>query len=368
MQRIPVLSKENIPLMPTKPSKARKLVSQKRAEVVLNDLGVFCIRLKFIPSGFKTQKITIGIDPGSCFTGIAIVSKLCTFLGFNLDLPREKISKRLEERRVLRRTRRSRRIKRSIPFELRNHRQKRFSNRKGNILPPSIKASKELELRVVSELVKLFPVTNIWIEKLTTSSSKGFTRAAQGQNWLVKKLEEIYPTVKLNTTDGFETSKQRKHLGLEKCKDKSKKDITAHVNDAIAIASFEYLRYQFLRGKEGGYKGKIELTLPDFFSVFRLKSRPRKLHDIQFKKGGKRRTYGGYGSKHGFKNGDVVRYFGRKLTLTGRISANDLYDLCLTKRIKQGVSRKSSVKVRSSSGIICNKIPLIAKSESLLLI
>ena len=123
----------------------------------------------------------------------------------------------------------------------------------------------------------------------------------------------------------------------------------------------------FHKGKEGYYTGLINLTIPEFFSVSRLKSRPRKLHDIQFKKGGKRRPYGGFGSKHGFKNGDVVRYFGRNNILTGIISANDLYSLSLNKRIKPGISKKNTVKIKSNTGIICNKIPPIGRAEGLLL-
>lgn len=70
----------------------------------------------------------------------------------------------MEDRRMMRRSRRGRRINRKLPFELRAHRQKRFNNRKQGKLPPSIRANRQLELRVVKELCKLFPITDIYFE------------------------------------------------------------------------------------------------------------------------------------------------------------------------------------------------------------
>ncbi len=147
--RVPVVSRKGKPLMPTKASRAAKWIKSGKAKPKRNKLGVFYVQLTVEASGEEMQDVSCGIDPGSCFTGIAVQTQEETLCGFNLILPQRQIQKRLEERRILRRTRRSRRIDRSKPFSLRNHRQVRFRNRKGNQLPPSIKASKDLELRVV---------------------------------------------------------------------------------------------------------------------------------------------------------------------------------------------------------------------------
>ncbi len=78
MQRVPVLAPDGIPLMPTKPSKARRLLQSGKAKVVYNDLNIFCIQLLFEPSGRETQLVVLGIDPGKMFTGIGIQTSKAT--------------------------------------------------------------------------------------------------------------------------------------------------------------------------------------------------------------------------------------------------------------------------------------------------
>jgi hypothetical protein len=58
--------------MPTKSSRARRWIKEGKAKIVKNDLGIFQIKLIVEPSGYDIQDISVGIDPGSCFTGIAI--------------------------------------------------------------------------------------------------------------------------------------------------------------------------------------------------------------------------------------------------------------------------------------------------------
>jgi hypothetical protein len=121
-KRVPVLNPDGSPAMPTKASRARRWVRDGKAEIVQNDLRVFCVQLVAEPSGRNIQDISLGIDPGSCFTGIAIQSKQDTLIGLNLNLPKKQVQKRLAERAILRRTRRGRRIKRRVSFKKRNHR------------------------------------------------------------------------------------------------------------------------------------------------------------------------------------------------------------------------------------------------------
>lgn len=66
--RVPVLSPNGKPLMPTKPSRARRWLKEGKARVVHNDLGIFQIQLVACPRTTNMQPIAVGIDPGKYFT------------------------------------------------------------------------------------------------------------------------------------------------------------------------------------------------------------------------------------------------------------------------------------------------------------
>lgn len=354
-KRVPVLNPDGSPAMPTKASRARRWVRDGKAKVVQNDLRVFCVQLTLIPSGKNTQDISLGIDPGSCFTGIAVQSKQDTLIGLNLNLPKKQVQKRLAERAVLRRTRRGRRIKRSIPFKLRNHREKRFDHRRQSKLPPSIRANKQLELRVVDELWRLYPITHAYVERLNKSDAPGFTVAAQGQTFLVKELRNRFLVILVK---GWETEATREWLKLSKSKNKAGQTPQAHVSDAIAQAARHFVRYAAnTTGLQTGYqwKGIVQVTPFTFSIVERLPSRPRKMHDLTVQKGGIRDTYGGFDGTHSFKNGDYVEYKTKRSSLKGYISANDLYQFFpIKKRLKQGVTDKNTRLLRYSSHLVVN--------------
>lgn len=180
MQRIPVLAPDGTPLMPTKPSKCRRLLRNGKAKVVHNDLGAFCIQLVNEPSGRETQEIALGIDPGKLWSGVGIVSSKATLFAAHLILPFKSVTQKMTARRILRRVRRGRRINRKVAYRLRSHRQKRFDNRKQNKLPPSIKSNRLLELRVVKELLKIFPVSHVVYEVVKARGDKGFSPVMVG--------------------------------------------------------------------------------------------------------------------------------------------------------------------------------------------
>ncbi|MEN9566228.1 MAG: hypothetical protein RLZZ69_1424 [Cyanobacteriota bacterium] len=304
--------------MPTKPSKARKLVRDGKALGKWNKLNQYYIQLTFTPSGEETQPIAVGLDPGKKFSGIGVQSKLVTLFTAHLFLPFELVKKRMEQRAMMRRTRRGRRINRKLPFQSRAHRQKRFSNRRGKKLAPSIRANRQLEIRVISELCKIFPVTSIVYEYVKADvdlisgrkkarPGKGFSVVMVGQNWAIEQLNKIAPVTKKL---GWETANLRTHFGLEKQKGNKKEAIPAtHAVDGVALAASQFEDYKAFENSGGHghcWQGQVVITKAPFFVIRRPPVSRRQLHSMAFAKGGIRRKYGGTVTRHGLRKGDLV--------------------------------------------------------------
>ncbi len=238
--RVPVTSPSGKPLMPTKASRARRWIQQGKAKSFWNKLDIWCVQLLVEPSGTNTQDIIVGSDPGKRYSGIAVQSAKYTLFMSHLVLmgfiPKQGtaiagVKEKMSYRSMLRRGRRGRRIDRSKLFKLRNHRQKRFFNRKKTKLPPSIRSNRQLEIRVVSELSRIYPITEIRVEKVRADvdktsgrkgakSGRGFSPVMVGQAWMIEQLSKIAPVV---TVEGWQkngngTSQIREHLKLLKNK------------------------------------------------------------------------------------------------------------------------------------------------------
>ena len=297
--RVPVLAPNGEPLMPAKASRARRWIEEGKAIPVKTKLGIFAVQLVEEPSGREKQPIVVGIDPGSKYTGIAVTSSKAVFCGFNLELP-DYIKGRMDKRRERRRERRHRKCRR---------RECRFLNRSGHKIAPSILARKQLELRVVKEVAKLYPVSAIAIEDVRFDHynkryGKYFSQVEIGKNWLIAELEETAPT---NLFDGWETSVRRKELALKKVSKKNARTPEAHVTDAIALCSL--------------ILEDISLTPFQFDIVRRPKYSRRKLHLEQPAKNGVRRKYGGTTTPFVFRKGDYVEATsGKRIAVRGWVS------------------------------------------------
>ncbi|MEQ8461933.1 MAG: RRXRR domain-containing protein [Coleofasciculus sp. E1-EBD-02] len=324
--------------MPTKPSRARRWVKEGKAVGRWSDLGVYYVQLTTQPSAEEVQPIAVGVDPGKSYSGVGVQSAKCTLLQLHLILPFGRVKKRMETRAMLRRGRRGRRINRDVPFKQRNHRQCRFDNRKqvetrhGASLPPSIKASRQLELRVVKELAKIFPVTAIGYELLKADidqtkrkrakSGKGFSPVMTGQNWAISQMEKIASVYVRHgwQKDGNGTSQLRTQFGLEK--DKTNKSIAkpeTHAVDGVALACGYFIKYvPFTGSNSHGYthKGSVNVTP----SPFKIITRPgavkrgkeygffrRQLHFEVPDKSGVRKPKGIHGTVEGFRAADLVK-------------------------------------------------------------
>ena len=319
--RVPVVSRRGSALMPTTPARARKWIKSGKAVGRRNKVGVFYVQLLQHPSDTKLQPIVTGVDRGKVFTGVAFQSKLATIALFHLCLPgfykskkgkkdRQSVTGKMSKRHELRRTRRGQRINRKVDFKLRNHREKRFSNRKQNKIPPSVKANRQMELRVLSEMVAILPVCEIRDEDCGGRTDKvgfGISPVTVGQEWFRKQASKISVVIPVEFLD---TGKYRDYLGLVKDKkDKSKQCPETHANDAVALSATHFVKYEaYQTSNTHGHRwvGEVEVTRAPFIVVTRPKLFRRKLYQENYSKGGILKRNGGTISPFGFKCGDFV--------------------------------------------------------------
>lgn len=357
--RIPVVSNVNQPLMPTKSSRARKWIKSGKAEGLFNDLGQFYVQLLIESSGFETQGVVIGIDPGKLYSGVGVQSSKFTLFTAHLQLPFKTVRERMETRALMRRTRRGRRINRKVAFNKRAHRQKRFDNRRGSKLPPSIRANRQLELRVVSELCKILPVTGIVYEIVEAKGSKSFSPVMVGQKIMLKWLEKF---ASVSTAKGWETSQIRTQLGLQKQKLFKGDAIPAtHAVDAVALAASNFIDYGIMNRQSMGWKGKVSITSFPFSVIRRPPISRRQLHLMVPSKGGLRRKYGGTTTRHGLRKGDYVQATQGKKTFFGWVSGDTDSQVSVSdlswKRLGQFTARKVQL-IRRSTGLIVKAIKI----------
>lgn len=330
--------------MPTKPSRARRWLKTGKAKVVHNDLGLFTIQLVSEPSGTKTQPISVGIDPGKKYTGIGVQSAKATLWMAHLQLPFETVKQRMEQRRMMRRGRRGRRINRKIPYNQRAHRQARFDNRRNKKVPPSIRANRELELRVVKELSKIYPLTTAVWEVVVARGDQGFSPVMVAQYWAIDQLKKLLPVV---TQEGWQTSNLRQWLGLEKQKTNKGEAIPAtHAVDGVSLAKSQFVGYRQLKSKQGWWYGSVYVTPAPFAVIRRPPICRRQLHLMVPSKGGIRRKYGGTTTRHGFRKGDCVRAEQAGRIYCGWVSGDTEKQVSVSdsnwKRLGQFSAKKSS--------------------------
>ena len=145
------------PLMPTHNfGKVRRMLRNSRAIVV--NLFPFVIKLTYVTTTY-TQPITLGVDAGSVHVGLSATSKKEELYAAEIDLRSKEIKKLLDKKREARRTRRNRNLR---------YRQARFNNRttskKDSWLAPSIQHRIDSHVRIVEDVTKILPITEIIVE------------------------------------------------------------------------------------------------------------------------------------------------------------------------------------------------------------
>ena len=285
---VPVVDKNQNPLMPTKPSRARKWIRDKKATPFWKN-GVFCVRLNVEPSDRYFQEIYVGVDPGSKKEGFTIKSESHTYLNVQADA-HNKVSKKVAKRRELRRCRRSRKCPN------RKNRTNRLANKER--IPAGTRVRWDWKLRILDWLSKLYPITHVCVEDIKARTierakkwNQSFSPLEVGKQWFYSEIEKRW---ELLTIQGWETKEIRDRLGLKKSSKKLAETFDAHCVDSWCLA------YHTVGGEGPPDDTSIVCISP-------IPIRRRELHRQNPQKGGKRPRYGGTTSNGLVKN-TLVRH------------------------------------------------------------
>ena len=158
--RVPVINMRGEPLMPTRPQKARKLLEQGKAKVVCR--MPFTVQLNYT-TGETKQSVVLGVDAGYSKIGFSVVSEDRELLSGEVNL-RNDVSKKLSERRMYRR------LKRSKLW----YRKPRFKNRRipEAWLAPSIQHKLNTHIKIVDKVKEILPINQINIEVAAFDTQK----------------------------------------------------------------------------------------------------------------------------------------------------------------------------------------------------
>ncbi len=316
---VPVIDRDQQPLMPTTSSRARRWIKSGKATAFWKG-GLFCVRLNAEPSAREAQPLAVGIDPGSKREGFSVVSEAHTYL--NIQAEARNGVKDVEQQST-----RMRRNRRSRKTPCRRPRQNLRQGKKK--LPPSTRACWQWKLRLARTLCQLFPVSTFVVEDIK-ARSRGkrrwdirFSPLEVGKQWFYAELSQLAP---VQTRQGYETKAMREQLGLKKTSEKLAEVWEAHCLDAWALA-------------KSAIGGK---TFPDnrrLVCVSPLVWHRRQLHRFQPEKGGRRKSYGGTLSQ-GIKRGTLVKHpkWGKAIIGGARNGKVSLHDPETNRRLTQAAN------------------------------
>lgn len=158
-----VIDQDKKPLNPIPPARARELLTKQKAAVFR--MYPFTLILKCAVDNPTLKPLTIKLDPGSKFTGIAILDGENVIWVAELEHRGWQIKNSLEPRRSLRCSRRNRKTR---------YRQSRFDNRKrpDGWLPPSL-MHRVLTIETwIKRLCRYTPMTQIVMELVKFDTQK----------------------------------------------------------------------------------------------------------------------------------------------------------------------------------------------------
>lgn len=284
--RVPVVSVDGEPLMPTTPRKARLLIRDGLAEPRRNKLGFFYIQM-LRPVGNNIQPMALAVDPGAKYDGVAVASHQQIELKGMVFLP-DDVPEKMESRRNLRRARRYRKTPR---------RPKRFDNRKrkGYWLPPTQGSKVETRLKVVRELCKIYPIQLIVTEDVRYNhykfrDGKHFSTVEIGKTLTYQEYRKL---AELKLVEVSDTDAWREKFNLPKLTARKWEQVPeTHANDAAAMLM-------------GVVRCEDNPEAP-FFVWRRLRYARRSIHRQNFQKGSIRPKFGSTTNGGFFRKSDWV--------------------------------------------------------------
>lgn len=310
---VPVVDRNQNPLMPTTSARARKWIRSGKATPFWKR-GVFCVRLNVDPSDNKTQPIAVGIDPGSKREAFTVKSKKHTYLNVLTEAVTW-VKGAMKRRRDARGARRQR----NTPC--RPCRQ----NRGKGVTPPSTMARWDWKIRIITWIRKMFDVGSFIVEEVKAKTrgkkwNASFSPLKIGKKWF---YDELLKLGSLTIRKGWETKLMRDELGLKKSGSKLADRFECHNVDSWVLA----------RSAVGGPESPDNTSL---IKLVPLQFRRRQIHRLQPGRGGVRSNYGGTRSL-GFTRGSLVRHAKYGLCYVGgaMLGRASLHDPFTGKRITQ---------------------------------
>lgn len=303
--KVPVLDKDKKPLMPCSEKRARKLMDKGEAKPYWCK-GIFCIILQREPNTRYMQDVVVGVDPGSKWEGLTVKSEAHTLLNVQTEAKID-VKKKMETRRNLRRTRRTRKLR---------YRKCRFNrSRSKGYIAPSTKARWDWKISLINWFRKMYPITDIAIEDIAAKTWKNarkwnvnFSPLEVGKNYFRNWVSD--QRLFLHEFKGYETSEMRKGYGLKKNSNKAKQDFYTHCVDSWVLAN-EVI---------GGHT-KVDNEKTIYLKP--LNRYRRQLHVQKPSKGGKRRRYGGTRSL-GLERGTMVKHKNKGNAFIGGYSNSNI--------------------------------------------
>jgi hypothetical protein len=283
-----VLDVNGKPLTPTTKTKARKLMKGKQAKPVWNKFSQFGIQM-LVDTRKEVPKTVLGVDLGTKFEGYSVVTGKENNLSVMWKLPdKKKLIRKLEERRILRRTRRQQKCRR---------RECRINNRgKKGFIAPSQKQIIDSRLKCIKELFKCYPIDTVALEDVKFNHlkhrwGKNFSTMEIGKKML---YDWIRQHACLQLYRGYNTQHLRKLYGYKKSSKKDGEVFNSHCSDAITIAIDVYVKEHITPG--------VFIVVDDTYRCVK-----RRLYDTQFSKGGIKHPYSS-GNFKGIRKGSMCKF------------------------------------------------------------